>query len=185
MKFNEIELNELVERKQVDYNNTVINVKQYLPIRDKIDLVQIALQQAEENGVYNEIKLDMYFNLYLVYLYSDIEFSEEDKEDEFVLFDKLQKSNLLNEIINMIPDSEWTYLMDMIKKQREENLNYKNTAGAVLQSLINDLPQAAAAAKDIVDSFDKEKYQEVIDFATAANGGRNINILQVQPLENK
>ena len=89
MKFNEIELNELVERKQVDYNNTVINVKQYLPIRDKIDLVQIALQQAEENGVYNEIKLDMYFNLYLVYLYSDIEFSEEDKEDEFVLFDKL------------------------------------------------------------------------------------------------
>ena len=31
-----------------------------------------------------------------------------------------------------------------------------------------------AAAAKIVDEFDPEKFQQVIDFATAANGGRPI-----------
>ena len=30
-------------------------------------------------------------------------------------------------------------------------------------------------AKEIIDTFDPQKAQAVIDFATAANGGRNIN----------
>ena len=34
-----------------------INVLQYLPVHDKNDLVQIALQNSRENGVINEIKL--------------------------------------------------------------------------------------------------------------------------------
>ena len=34
-------------------------------------------------------------------------------------------------------------------------LTYRNTAGAVLQSVINDLPRNAQAAAEIVESFDK------------------------------
>jgi hypothetical protein len=58
---------------------------------------------------------------------------------------------------------------------KEEKLKYKNTAAAVLSGIVQDLPKNAAAAKEIMDSFDPNKYQQVIDFATAANGGRNIN----------
>ena len=76
-EYNSVQLQEGVE----------IKVLKYLPIQDKIDLVQIALQKAEENGVYNEMKLDMYFNLYLIYMYTDLEFTEEEKADEFALYD--------------------------------------------------------------------------------------------------
>ena len=55
-----------------------------------------------------------------------------------------------------------------------DTLNYKNTAGAVIQSFINDLPKNAEIASNIVDSFDKDKYKEVIEFAKYANAGRNI-----------
>ena len=59
---------------EFDFNGFKIEVQQYLPIEDKIDLVQIALQMSEEDGIYNEALLDMYFNLYIVFLYTNISF---------------------------------------------------------------------------------------------------------------
>ena len=50
----------------------------------------------------------------------------------------------------------------------------ENRATAFLTKVIQDLPKNAEAAAKIVDEFDPEKFQQVIDFATAANGGRPI-----------
>ena len=152
-----------------------INVKEYLPASDKIDLIQIALQKSEEDGIYNEIKLDMYFHLNLIYLYTDIEFSIEDREDEMQLYDILESNDIINQVIACIPEEEYNSLKEYLVAMEESYLTYKNTAAAVLTKIIQDLPKNAAAAKEIVDSFDPSKYQAVADFATAANGGRNIN----------
>ena len=48
-----------------DFNENKIEVLKYLPIEDKRDLVEITLQKAEENGIYNPVLLDMYFHLYV------------------------------------------------------------------------------------------------------------------------
>ena len=50
-----------------------------------------------------------------------------------------------------------------------------HSTSSMIQSIINDLPKNAQAAANIVDNFDESKYQAVIDFAKAANGGRPIN----------
>ena len=55
-----------------------------------------------------------------------------------------------------------------------DEMMYRTSASALLQSVIHDLPKQAEAAMKIVDSFDKEKFQNVVDFAKAANGGRDI-----------
>ena len=71
-----------------------VEVLQYLPIADKYDLIMITLQQAEEGNIYNPLKLEMYFNLYLVFLYTNINFTERQKEDLYKLYDiflKIQK----------------------------------------------------------------------------------------------
>ena len=58
-----------------------------------------------------------------------------------------------------------------IKNEQTYNLSL----ASMIKTLVNDLPKNAQAAMDMVNSFDKEKYQEVIDFAKAANGGRAIS----------
>ena len=151
-----------------------IQVKKYIPTSDKIDLIQIALQKSEENGIYNEVKLDCYFHLNIIYLYTDIEFSEEDREDEMKLYDILEHNDIIDQVVAAIGEDEYTTLKDYLIKMKTDSLNYKNTAAAVLRGIIQDLPKNAAAAKEIMDSFDQEKYQNVRDFAIAANGGRNI-----------
>lgn len=167
------------EIKTVTIGDSTIEVKQYLPVSDKVDLIQIALQKAEENGIYNEVLLDVYFNLNLVYLYTNITFTDKQREDELKLYDILESNGIIDQIVAAVPENEYKALRDYMDDMRYDVLNYKNTAGAVIQSIIQDLPKNAAAAKEIVDSFDKEKFQSVIDFATAANGGRNINTNEV------
>lgn len=174
----EIQFNQLnftnIKSTVINFQQKEIQVKQYLPILDKIDLVQIALQKAQEDGIYNDMKLEVFFHMNIIYLYTNIEFNEKDREDEFVLYDKFESSGLLDEIVAAI-GGEYDTLYDYVTIMKKEKLDYSNTAAAVLRSIIQDLPKNAAAAAEIVNSFDPSQYQAVVDFATAANGGRNIN----------
>lgn len=159
-----------------DFEGNKIEVLNYLPIEDKYDLIMITLQKAEENGVYSPLKLDIYFHLHLVYMYTNLSFTDKQKEDELKLYDCLKSSGFIYQFMNTLNDDEYSYLFEMMQDTVSDYMNYRNTAGAVLQSLIQDLPRNAQAAADIVDSFDKNKFQEVIKFAEAANGGRPITV---------
>ena len=161
-----------------DFNENKIEVLRYLPIEDKRDLVEITLQKAEENGIYNPVLLDMYFHLHLVYMYTNLSFTEKQKENEAKIYDALACNGFFHKFFEVLPEDEYEDLMDYIEDIMEDIMTYKNTAGAVLQSIIQDLPRNAQAAADIVKSFDPNQYQAVIDFATAANGGRNIETNQ-------
>ena len=156
---------------EFDFNGFKIEVQQYLPIEDKIDLVQVALQRAEEDGIYNEALLDVFFNLNIIYLYTNISFTDKQKEDEFKLYDLMQCNGLIPQVIANMQEDEYNMLLDYMERIRKDRLKYKQTAAAVIQSLVQDLPGNAQAAAEIVEKFNPEQYQAVVDFATAANGG--------------
>jgi hypothetical protein len=52
---------------------------------------------------------------------------------------------------------------------------YDQTIASVLHSFIDELPEQATKAADILQKFKPEDFQQVINFAVAANGGRPIN----------
>ena len=166
------------------YNNTTnisitpdfdINVKMYLPIEDKNDIIQLALQNSEENGIYNLLKLNMYFELYIMYLYTDIEFTLEEKSDPVALYDVLKSRGIIESTIDAIPGAEYEYLLTMLKETMKLKLEHRNTVAAVLNNFIDNLPKNAEEAMNIVNKFNPEDFQQVLAFAKAANGGREIN----------
>jgi hypothetical protein len=160
--------------KTFQFEDSIIEVIQYLPIKDKRDLIDITIEKSLENSIYNPIKLDMYFHLHMVYLMTNINFTEKQKEDEEKIYDALKSSGLLEQILTHIDENEYnelyTYLQEMISKQ----ISYQQSFVGVASKIINDLPKNASAAMDIVNNFDKEQFSEVIKFAQAANGGRPI-----------
>ena len=160
--------------KTFDFNGNQIEVLQYLPIEDKYDLIMITLLKAKENGIYNNLKLDMYFALHIVYMYTNLSFTDKQKENESKIYDTLQSNGFFDKLLPIIPESEYDYLIDCMKQIMRNELQYNTTAAAIIKNLISDLPTNAAAAAQIVDNFNPEKYQAVIDFATAANGNRPI-----------
>lgn len=157
-----------------DFNGNQIEVLQYLPVEDKYDLIMITLQKAKENGIYNDLKLDMYFALHIVYMYTNLSFTDKQKENEPKIYDTLKSNGFFDKLLPTIPESEYDDLIGSMKQIMQDELEYNTTAAAVIKNLISDLPTNAAAAAQIVDNFNPEKYQAVIDFATAANGNRPI-----------
>ena len=155
-------------------NDTEIEVLKYLPIEDKYDLISITLQNSKENGIYNPIKLDMYFHLYLVYMYTNINFTDKQKENESKLYDTLKSNGIIDSLLDTIEESEYNDLISFMEEQVEWELKYTTTAASLISKIVDDLPKNAQAAMDIVENFDKTKFQEVVDFAQAANGGRPV-----------
>ena len=175
ISFTNFGLKTRTETQSFDYDDQAIEVLQYLPIDDKYDLVMITLQNSEENGIYNPIKMDMYFNLYLVFMYSNINFTDKQKENLSELYDILESNGIIEQIINLIPESEYNQLLNYLDEIMNKQLESQKSIGGILNRFITDLPKQAEAMQDIVNNFDKEKYQEVINFAKAANGDRDIN----------
>lgn len=142
-----------------------IEIKHYLPIEDKYDLVMISLQQAKENGIYNELKLDMFFHLNLVFMYTNLSFTEKQKEDLTNLYDVLESNDIIVNVINNMPEDEYAYLNKMINDIKHDLIKYENSIAGLANNIITNLPANAQAAADIVDNFNPEKYGEVINFA--------------------
>ena len=163
-KLNEFNLKMNNQVNTFTIDNIQVNVKKYLPVSDKIDLIQVALQKAEEDDIYNEMKLDVYFHLNIIYLYTDIEIGQEEREDEMELYDILESNNIIDQVVAHMEKGEYVELRDYLERMEADSLSYKNTAAAVLNKIIQDLPKNAAAAAEIVNSFDQEKYQAIEDF---------------------
>lgn len=164
-----LKVNTEVNTFQFGENKTKIEVLKYLPIEDKNDLIHIALQNAEEDGIYNDILLEMYFNLYIIYFYTNINFTDKQKEDPAKLYDQMQSNGLITSVIEAMDNDEYANLLTSLEVIRDANLTYKNTAGAVLQSVIQDLPRNAAAAAQIVNNWDPERFKEVQRLAQLAD----------------
>lgn len=172
--FASLKLKNLDDKKNINFNNSEIEISQYISISDKYDLISITLQKALEDNNYNEVLLDMYFHLNLIYLYTNIQFTEKQRENEFKIYDALKCSGLLNLILENIPEEEYNVCYDYLEKEAKKRTKMMRSAIGLVQSIITDLPKQAQAAADILENFDKTKYQNVINFAKAANGGREI-----------
>ncbi len=160
--------------KTIDINGNSIEVLQYLPVDDKYSLINITLQKAKEGAIYNPLKKDMFFHLHLIYMYTNISFTDKQREDESKLYDTLVSNGVLDKVIEVIPENEFNLLYSYLNDQEQEILKFRNTVGGALTEIIQNLPIQAEEMQKIVDNFDPQKFQNVLDFAKAANGGRDI-----------
>lgn len=168
VSFAKLNLKNEINTVDVSFNNTTIKVFQYLPVQDKIDLVNSVLFNSEEGIFYDRIKIEVYKELYMVYMYTNIIFTENQRKEPFKLYDKLYASGLLDKILEAIPRTEKSFISAKIFDMIELKESYNQSVNALVQNVITDLPKNAQAAADIVNNFDPEKYKEVVNFAKAA-----------------
>ena len=161
--------------------NSTIEVKKYLPTEDKINLVQIALQQANQtDGLYNEVALDAYFNFYIVLYYTNITFTDLQKKEAYKTYDILVENGIIDLVLSTMDKDEYEDLYDFLEITKKNELTYKTTAAYVFSNSLSTIPEVMSAAVEQFNSITPENYQAVQNFITAANGDRT---LANQPVE--
>ena len=166
--YSKIGLKVNTEVNKFTFNNQEIEVLHYLPVEDKIDLIEIALQKAEEDGIYNETMLDMYFHLNMVYLYSNITFTEKQKENEPKLYDAMVSSGFMAAFLQTMDEDEYTVVFNDLQRVRASCEKYDLSTAAIVKNLIVDLPENAKTAAAVVDGFDPAQFQRLLNFAKAS-----------------
>jgi len=72
------------------YNEQEITVKKYLPVNEKLELISRVINAAaDENRFYNPVKLDIFLKLEIIFTYTNINFTDKQKEDPSKLYDLL------------------------------------------------------------------------------------------------
>ena len=89
-------------------------------------------------------------------------------------YNVLKSNGLIDFVVSNINEDEYADLYNFLVETEDKIIAYKRNIVSLISNLITDMPQQAEAMKEILDTFDKNKYQEVIDFARSANGGRNV-----------
>ena len=71
--FTKLGLKKKEEIKNITINDQVIEVKQYLPISDKINIITNVIENsADDNNFANPVKVEVYANLENMYAYTNI-----------------------------------------------------------------------------------------------------------------
>ena len=141
----------LDEFQTVEFNDQTVEVKQYLPIAEKAELISRVLNNSvdDDAGYYNNLKLDMWLALEIVYTYSNINFTEKQKSDPMKLYDLLSSNKLLNLIIGLVPESEFYYLTKVTHELATAIYTYRNSALGILDSIGRDYSNLNLDATEI------------------------------------
>ena len=121
VSFNKLGLKLNTEVKSIGYHD--ITVKQYLPINEKLELItRVINNAADDNRFLNKIKLEMYLNLEVVFTYTNINFTDKQKEDLPKLYDILNSAGVMSDIIDCMEISEYNYLYKNTLDIAEKNV---------------------------------------------------------------
>lgn len=125
--------------KTIEYNEKTIEVKQYLPIEDKMELIAtIVNNSADDNNYYNPCRLEIYTITEMILAYTNISVTDKQKEDIYKLYDVFVSSDLGIEILNTIPEEERQFVLGSVEALTESIYKYKNSAMGIFESIATD-----------------------------------------------
>ena len=138
--FNDLKKELSIKMKVIKINDKEVEVKQYLPVNEKLNLITRVLQQVAQNEYpfANPVQMDVYTTLEILYAYSNIEFTEEEKANPADLYDELEKQEIANMIIAAIPETEYNFLMDGINDTITAYYAYRNSLKGIMEDITTD-----------------------------------------------
>lgn len=137
--FTKLSLKRKNEVKTITINNNQIEIKQYLPVNEKLDLIARVINGAhDQNNFPNPIKIEVIGTLEMIMAYTNISFTEKQKEDVPKLYDLLEENGVIKDIISQIPEDEYNFIIDGINKTVEAVYTYNNSVLGILESVSQD-----------------------------------------------
>lgn len=120
-------------------NEQDIEVKQYLPINEKLELISSVINSAaDENNFSNPVKENVFLTLEILYHYTNINFTDKQKEDPVKLYDLVVSSGLVNKVTDLIPEEELDEVINGVAQSVKAVYTYRNSVLGILESISQD-----------------------------------------------
>lgn len=138
------------EIKTLEFNEQDIEIKQYLPINEKLELMSNVINSAADgNNFANPVKTKMFMMLEIMYYYTNINFTDKQKEDPAKLYDALLSSGLMVKILDLIPADEYKAIKSGVEESTSAVYAYQNSILGILDTVTQDYSNLDLDASEI------------------------------------
>ena len=157
VSFTKLGLKKNEEIKTIKFNDIEIEVKQYLPTNDKLALISNVINNSHSTNFANPVLIEVMGSLEIIYAYTNINFTDKQKEDPMKLYDLLNSSGLIDAIVAAIPQVEYETVIDGISDTIEAVYAYENSAMGILNTISKDYSNLELDATKISEKLSDEK----------------------------
>lgn len=158
VSFSKLGLTKNQEVKILNWNEQNIEVRQYLPISEKLELISNVINFAHDGNANfaNPVQVEVFTGLELLYAYTNISFTDKQKEDPAKLFDLVKSSRLLDSVIMLIPANEYTDLVTGVQNSITAIYAYQNSVMGILDNISTDYSNLSLDATEIREQLSNE-----------------------------
>ena len=152
--------------KKITFNEQEIEVKQYISIQDKLNMITDVLDAeaaADQNKFYNPGKLSMFFALKVLDYYTNISMTEKQKENFVKLYDDIISSGLYGEIVAAIPEDEIGFVYNTMIDTVEQIYKYQNSAYGILDAMNSDYSNLNFDLQQLMGNLKDKKDIELLN----------------------
>lgn len=167
ISLNKLNLDKTSKTTNININGQEIEVANYLSLREKFDIIEIAINESM-NGTYcNPMMVDALFHTYLVLSYTNITLSPSQKENLMETYDLMEKSGLIAEVVNAIPEDEYACIRDSLYECIEVAEKESNSIISIIAEAMSRVSDAIEDTKGKLSELDlnSESIQTVLKIA--------------------
>ena len=152
---------------ELSWKDQVINIKEYLPIDEKAKVIEnIVNLSLDDNDFANPLRIQINLILEFIFAYTNINFTEKQKENRSELYDLIISSGLWNEILNKLllcECKEFDYIQDTANEVIDEVYKYKNSALGIMQAITEDYNNLDLDAEKLRQKLGDKENLEFLD----------------------
>lgn len=150
----------------INFNDQVIEVKQYISVNDKLKLISEVINNTiDEHSFCNPVKVKVYLALGILDYYTNINLTEKQKEDPVKLYDCFQSSKLLHQICNAIPEEEFNDLTEGTWDSINAIYTYNNSAMGIMDNITTNYKNTNLDTNKLIEelnNMDTSLIQDVL-----------------------
>ena len=136
------------------YNEQEIEVKQYISVNDKLKLISDIINKTiDEHNFCNPVKVKVYLLIGIIENYTNISFTEKQKEDIVKLYDLIQSNGLFDKILEVIPAEEFNDLLNSTWDSIDAIYTYNNSAMGILDNITNNYDKTELNADKLIEEL--------------------------------
>ena len=162
--FSKLGLKKTEEVEVIEWNEQKIEIKQYLPIEDKLDMIaNIINQSADYNGYYNPARIYIFTILEMIDYYTNISLTEKQKADIFKTFDLFVNSGLSAAIFDKINPYEYNQIKSWVHELINSIYAYKNSVVGIMDTIKEDFNLIDLDTEKLVERLGNKENIEFIN----------------------
>lgn len=140
-------------------DNISLEIRQYLPIDEKANLIQFIVNHAldQMTGCFSPVRVEVYFSIAVCKWYAGITFTDKQMAEVSKTYDLLEENGVIDKIISVIPENEINFMNELVNDTIDDIARYNSSAAGIIQAMSAN---ADGLDNQITEILDKVKNGE-------------------------